>query len=370
MPLSQVNPSIYGQQLAKKQSNIRQQFQQFCAPPLEVFSSEPEHYRVRAEFRVWHQDSDTFYAMFRKDDPKRPHRIDRFPIGAQKINTLMTELMKHIQSSNELRQRLFQIEFLTTLSGQALVTMIYHKVLDSQWEQQARQLEEQLHAHIIGRSKKQRLVLSSDYVTETLTVENKAYQFQQIENSFTQPNAGVNQKMLSWVLKNSKNNGGDLVELYCGNGNFTVVLAQNFKKVLATEISKTSVKSAHYNLALNGIHNVAIARMSSEEFTQALQGNREFRRLKDIDLNSFNFSTILVDPPRAGLDNATEELVSRFDNIIYISCNPNTLHKNLLTITKTHQIQHFALFDQFPYTDHIECAVSLIKRQSTEEHRP
>lgn len=69
-----------------------------------------------------------------------------------------------------------------------------------------------------------------------------------------------------------------------------------------------------------------------------------------------------VDPPRAGLDDKTVELVRQFDNIVYISCNPTTLHENLGQIGESHHIKRFALFDQFPYTDHIECGVFLKRR--------
>ena len=138
--------------------------------------------------------------------------------------------------------------------------------------------------------------------------------------------------MLGWAKEVTQPFSGDLVELYCGNGNFTCVLADNFDRVLATEISKTSVNSAHVNFADNGVTNATIARMSSEEFTQALNKEREFRRLSHVDLDSYNFSTILVDPPRAGLDAATEALVQRFDNIVYISCNPLTLERELETL--------------------------------------
>ena len=196
---------------------------------------------------------------------------------------------------------------------------------------------------------------------EALSVGGRQFQYQQVENSFTQPNARVNEKMLAWASQHSASNGGDLVELYCGNGNFTVALAANFDKVLATEISKTSVKSAHYNFNLNQVENIHVARMSAEDFSSALAGERAFRRLRDIDLNDYRFSTVLVDPPRAGLDQATESLITQFDNIIYISCNPNTLHHNLQTISQTHRIEHMAVFDQFPYTDHIECGVILKK---------
>ena len=102
--------------------------------------------------------------------------------------------------------------------------------------------------------------------------------------------------------------------------------------------------------------------MSAEEFSSALAGDRTFRRLKDVDLSSYTFSTVLVDPPRAGLDTATTQLISRFDNILYISCNPETLYQNVADLNKTHRITKIAIFDQFPYTDHIECGIMLKKR--------
>ena len=93
----------------------------------------------------------------------------------------------------------------------------------------------------------------------------------------------------------------------------------------------------------------------------ACEEKREFRRLKDIDLKSYNFSSIFVDPPRAGLDELTRELVKGFETIIYISCNPETLHRDLEVLNRTHKVENFALFDQFSYTKHIECGVVLTK---------
>jgi tRNA (uracil-5-)-methyltransferase len=197
---------------------------------------------------------------------------------------------------------------------------------------------------------------------ESLIIGNKSYTYQQVENSFTQPNGEVNQKMLLWAQQITEGAKGDLIELYCGNGNFSIALAQNFDRVLATEISKTSVKSAQINIEANNINNLDIVRMSSEDFSQAMNGEREFRRLEGFDLTKYSYDTVLVDPPRAGLDADSVELVSRFETIIYISCNPDTLKQNLKNLVETHTIERFALFDQFPYTHHIETGV-LLKRK-------
>jgi tRNA (uracil-5-)-methyltransferase len=329
-------------------------------PELEIFPSEPYGFRMRAEFRVWHEQGQAHYAM-NKPGEKRPYIIQDFPIGSALINQLMPKIMSAVNASEILSRKLFCMEYLTTTTGEALVTLIYHKPLDQQWQKVAEQLQSEFNIKVIGRSRKQKLVLSDDFVTETLVVKQRQYSYQQVEASFTQPNAQVNQEMLTWASDCLANSSDDLVELYCGNGNFTAVLAQHFDKVLATEISKVSVNSANTNFSANKIDNVTIARLSSEEFTQALNRERAFRRLAEVNLDSFNFSTIFVDPPRAGLDSGTEKLVTEMDNILYISCNPQTLAENLKQITKTHRVVKAALFDQFPWTHHIESGV-LLKR--------
>ena len=112
---------------------------------------------------------------------------------------------------------------------------------------------------------------------------------------------------------------------------------------------------------LNNIENVEFARLSSEEFVQAFDEVRDFFRLKNINLKTYNFQIVFVDPPRAGLDEKTIKLVQRFKYIIYISCNPETLARDLEVLTKTHHVKRFAIFDQFPYTKHIETGVILWK---------
>ncbi|MEX8986739.1 methyltransferase domain-containing protein, partial [Salmonella enterica] len=137
-----------------------------------------------------------------------------------------------------------------------------------------------LNVHLIGRATKTKIELDQDYIDERLPVAGKEMIYRQVENSFTQPNAAMNIQMLEWALEVTKDSKGDLLELYCGNGNFSLALARNFNRVLATEIAKPSVAAAQYNIAANHIDNVQIIRMAAEEFTQAMNGVREFNRLQ------------------------------------------------------------------------------------------
>ncbi|WP_447555761.1 tRNA (uridine(54)-C5)-methyltransferase TrmA [Vreelandella sp. EE22] len=367
MAIPAVDPQRYDEQLADKRAFVEDLFAPFALPDLEVYPSPPSHYRQRCEFRIWHEGDDLFYAMFEvnPDDPKdkKVVRLDQYPVASERINELMPRLREAFLQSDTLRRRLFQVEFLTTLTGEALVTLIYHRPLDAAWEEQARALEASLGIMIIGRSRKQRLVLTRDHVWERLTVNGQGLDYQQVENSFTQPNAHICQTMLGWAAEATVGEGSrDLVELYCGNGNFTMALAGNFRRVLATEISRTSVASANVNIEANGIDNAFVARMSAEEFSLALKGEKEGRRVTEMALDEYDFSTVLVDPPRAGLDEESCQQISEYDQIVYISCNPATLADNLAKLTQTHTIERFALFDQFPFTPHCECGVVLKRR--------
>lgn len=351
--------------LAEKKEKLTGMFARFSPPALEVFASAPSHYRMRSEFRVWHEGEDLYYYMFDKEKDQKV-RTDQFLPASVLINQMMEALMTELRPNKVLRHKLFQVDFLSTTSGEILVSLLYHKPLGEEWVLEAGALKNRLagnfNVHIIGRARKQKIVLDQDYVIEKLTVNGKELIYKQVENSFTQPNAHVAVKMLEWAIDVTKNSKGDLLELYCGNGNFSIALAGNFNRVLATELASPSVEAAQFNIKENNIKNLQIIRMSAEEFSEALKGTREFNRLKGINLKDYDCETIFVDPPRAGLDDLTLSMVKEYPRIVYISCNPETLRANLDVLIKTHKIERFALFDQFPYTEHMESGVYLTLR--------
>lgn len=360
MSIESINPESYTEQLAEKSARITALLEPFSAPTASIFPSRPSLYRMRAEFKFWREDGDCFFAMTGNDNSIL--RIDQFPVACEHINELMSVLLDELKQHEPLRKKLFQIEFLAATTGDTVITLIYHRQLDESWQTQAELLYTTMGCSIIGRSRGKKMVIGSDFVTENFTVAGKTFSQRQPETAFSQPNAAVNQHMLNWAYDCCKDIGGDLLELYCGNGNFTLPLSRCFDKVLATEVSKASVNALQHNVIENNCGNIALARLSSEELTEALNDVRPFRRLAHINLDDYRFSTVLVDPPRAGLDAGTLALIQRFDNIIYISCNPDTLVANLQTLCNTHTITRTALFDQFPYTHHIECGVMLRKK--------
>lgn len=370
-----LDTSTYEQQLIAKTSGLTAEFKNlFNVPAPEIFTSDPIHYRMRAKFCIYLEgDTVRYYMVDTSDQNKRKAFLKQFPTASVLINRLMPVIAELISGNTELTRKFFEINFLSTLSGEALITLLYHRKLNEAWIEAARNLLKQLRErfpdnviNIIGRALKQKILLDTDCVYETLTVNGRKYRYQQVENSFTQPNAHVSEKMLTWVQDNTRGlSDTDLLELYCGNGNFSIALSGNFRKILATEISKTSVESAQINIAMNNVTNLKIIRLSAEEFTEALNKKREFNRLKNnnVNLDDYSCRAVLVDPPRAGLDPDTIDLLKRYEIIIYISCNPVTLMDNLKSLTETHDITRFAFFDQFPYTEeHIESGVILTRK--------
>lgn len=363
----QIQPEMYQEQLQKKQSDLASLMATLSLPEMEVYESASSHYRMRAEFRIWHDGDDLFYAMFDSADPRTPIRTDQFLAASSLINELMPQLLDAVRDTPVLRYKLFQVDFLTTTTGEALISLLYHKPIDDEWNHAAQQLNKSFPAcHFIGRSRKKKQILTRDFVMETLTVGGQKFHYQQVENSFTQPNAGINEKMLEWALDVTKDASGDLLEMYCGNGNFSIPLARQFTRVVATEISKVSVNSAQLNIAINGMDNVQVVKMASEDVSAALNGDAELpKSLVQAGVSELSPSVVLVDPPRAGLDDATVELIRKIDSILYISCNPETLKANLEALSSTHDVVRYAMFDQFPYTHHVETGVFLERKANS-----
>lgn len=387
IPLPQVKPdaypSLFAQKTAQLESLLQEELNQ-PLPKLEAFASPASHYRFRAEFRSWHE-GDTFdYIMFEPATEKgiKPRRValTSYPVASELINQLMPVLKAKIEASSQLKPRLYQVNFLTSLKGESLITLIYHRKLDAAWQAAAEELSQQLTlavkanypVKIMGRSRGQKLVLTDDFIMEEFCLDpaqpEQKLVYKQLEGSFTQPNPYACQAMLNWAKKVTQPATAakqDLLELYCGNGNFTLALAENFNQVLGTEVSRTSVAAGQFNTAANAIKNVAIERLSAEGFALAqasLAAGQPNEDAVKLNLAAYNFSTVLVDPPRAGLDAATLKQVQTFDNLVYISCNPTTLIDNLKQLTTSHTIEKLAFFDQFPYTHHAEMGVLLSRK--------
>ena len=401
----------YEDQILYKKQLIGDKFREFFDGEFEFFASSPQNYRIRAEFGIWHDiwhsASDLAYTMGGARSKKI--LINECPKVALPIANLMPQLLEALRRSEALKERLFGVEFISCASG-ILATLLYHKHLGEREQEAICELADKLGIRVMARARGQKLLSGELSLTDELCVDGRVYKFRFGENAFIQPNRGVNEKMIAWArscvdfgkegmgvvcaaqnfaAKNSiaenfvaqnlscekhsvrpeSSGARDLLELYCGHGNFTIPLAAKFNRVLASEISKSSIANARINCELNGVCNAQFVRLSADELMSAFARRREFERLKGIDIFSYDFSHVLIDPPRAGLEPSVIDFIKDFQNLIYISCNPQTLFENLRSLCITHEVRRFAIFDQFAHTAHIECGV-LLKRRSQMSLKP
>lgn len=137
----------------------------FQAPEPEIFRSPADHYRMRAEFRVWHDEDDLYHIMFDQQTKQRI-RVEQFPVASRLINRLMDALMTAIRAEPLLRRKLFQIDYLSTLSGKLIASLLYHRQLDEEWQQKRWNCEiSYVHKVLTYNSLVEQLKLKSCWIT-------------------------------------------------------------------------------------------------------------------------------------------------------------------------------------------------------------
>ncbi len=316
----------------------------------EIYLSPATGYRARAEFGF----SKNYFTMV---SLKHKIYMDQSSIPHPSIQQLMPNLLSKINKSEIIKKKLFQVNFRTSRT-KVLATLIYHKPLEEEWIQAAKNIQDILpNISIIGRSKKQKVIIGEEDLELLCNYANSSFKILQNDSVFFQPNFYLYSLMISFITKQLEN-PRDLLELYCGCGGFTLPLASKFNKVFATENNRHSIRLLKESIKLNNLSNIQTARLSDDETASALANERPFRRLENIDMQSYEFSHILVDPPRTGLSTETIKLSKQFKNMIYISCNPETFLRDMVKVNR--KIESIGIFDQFANTQHLE-VVALLK---------
>ena len=161
---------------------------------------------------------------------------------------------------------------------------------------------------------------------------------------FSQINLGQNRNLVEAVLSLAELTGCEhALDLYCGMGNFSLPLAQHCIKIIGVEESTVSIRMARENKRNNHIDNV-------EFYNQSAEGALSyFIKENPIDI-------LLLDPPRSGASAITKELLEfPVKKVIYISCDPQTLSRDLkLLVNGGYELVSSQPFDMFPQTHHCE----------------
>ena len=191
-------------------------------------------------------------------------------------------------------------------------------------------------------SNKNIVVYGDGYITDKLG----NYEFKISANSFYQINPIQTEKLYNLAIQKAELQKEDIIcDLYCGIGTIGIFASKNVKKVYGIEIVKEAIEDAKENAKINNINNI--------EF---IEGDVEVafdKLLKD----NIKPNVIFVDPPRKGLDNQTIKNLCnlKLEKLIYVSCNPATLMRDLQKLEDVYDIKSITPVDNFCYTSHVEC---------------
>ena len=172
--------------------------------------------------------------------------------------------------------------------------------------------------------------------------------------SFYQVNPIQAEKLYNLGIKSAKISKKDIVfDLYCGIGTISLFMAEYAKKVYGIEIVEEAVKDAKENAKVNNIFNAEFIAGDVEKILDKL-----------INKDNIIPDIVMVDPPRKGLDNKSIDNIIKIQpkKVVYISCNPATLVRDLAKFEKIYEIKSIKPVDMFPFTSHVEvCALLELK---------
>ena len=174
------------------------------------------------------------------------------------------------------------------------------------------------------------------------------YLFKVSYNSFFQVNPYICSELFSLVFEYTKNSN-NVLDLYSGVGTLSIVASSNASKVLGVEIVDNAVSDANINKVINKRNNVEFICSDTK---------------KVIDRITSGFDTIILDPPRSGVDkNVINKIIEeKINKIVYVSCNPITLARDINLLKEYYEIYNIKVLDMFPNTEHVESFCVLLKK--------
>ena len=193
-----------------------------------------------------------------------------------------------------------------------------------------------------------KVIFGTGYIKEI----SNGLMFNCSSKSFFQVNGMQAEKMYDEAIKLAKLKKDDMVlDLYCGTGTIGMILSSHVKKVIGVEILVDAIINARENLRINDINN--------ESFICG-DASKVVSKIKE------KIDVLFVDPPRAGVDRKAIAIIKKMMSrkIVYISCNPVTMARDLSYLNDMYDIKKIVPFDMFPNTSHVEC-VCILERKSS-----
>ncbi len=194
---------------------------------------------------------------------------------------------------------------------------------------------------------KESVLWGSNYLYEILG----KLKFQISAHSFFQTNSNMAERMCQVIEKMTEATGEETVlDVYSGIGTIGLFVARSVREVYGIESSTSAVEDAKTNARLNKVDNAEFVCAKAEDYFDSFSG-------KELQI-------AVLDPPRAGVHPKVIASLLKLkpERIIYVSCNPTTLARDLVLLDEEYRIEAVQPIDMFPQTYHIETVVKLKRR--------
>ncbi len=300
------------------------------------------NYRNKASFSF-----STDKAGFYRPNSKEIINIDHCMLLNDNINKVYSLFLQYLKRNQSVRPNIKNL-VVRNIDNQILVGIVCKKQFDCHdfFDILAKNFE-QIGLYLIINNRKDSVVLSgkSIHIAGIRQIKTKNFDINYDLDllSFHQTNIDIQNKLYSKILEYVKEDDV-VINAYSGAGLLTAILASKAKFVYGVEIEKSSHKNAEELKKLNGIKNI---KNILGDF------NREYNSIKQIA------DVIILDPSKKGCGKDTMRQINGINSIIYISCNPIALSKDLQIIKNNYIIESIILYDMFPNTNNVESLVKL-----------
>lgn len=262
-----------------------------------------------------------------KEDSNDYVEIDKCLLADEKINVVISKLKMLVVSEKGIETIMIRIgnytnQIMIDISGQVNNENVFLPLADS----------------VIINNKS----IKNNEITSTIL----DYKYYVSNKSFFQVNKEVVEMLYSKIISVVKDKKAKKVlDLYCGVGTISLSISKYVNSVIGVEVVEDAIKNANQNKELNKIKNVEFICGKAEDI---------------ITRQKFDCDTIIVDPPRKGIDKRAIDVLnnSSAKNIIYVSCDPITLARDINRLNN-YEVMEVELFNMFPRTYHVECVVVL-----------
>ena len=312
---------------------------------------EPWYYRNRGQFAIGEQEGKLTWGFF----APRSHSviaIDKCPIHHRYVNEAMQTLVPQLEGLHSYFEARGSLRHISMRCGvnteEVLATIVLSEPtnkkskLNCQAVSRAVGIVENINksrnSKILGE--KERTICGQNNLEEKLL----NLRFRISSQSFFQNNTLQTEKLYQKALEYAEPQGKKILDLYSGIGSITLAMATKAREAVGVEIVKAAVKDAELNAKLNGLSNVRF---------YALDAANAFKQ------ESTTPDVLVLDPPRKGVENRVLDSILDLapKTIVYVSCNPDTLARDIRILSSEYELIEATPVDVFPQTTHVECVV-------------